>query len=171
MNLEICAMDRNAPPAGLLDDPTIFVSRLSPIIYPPWVTEVLHREYEHVGLNEYHPLSVQFWYAIEQKSKDVKGHVIYEQIVAENLIHECLDLRDLWAIFAKGRHFFPLHFGDVMLYAWKSAVKEKSGHICVPFLMLFQGVMLTIDWQWLDLSWGQSCPAGKFSTKTLQSAV
>ena len=137
------------------------VDRLVRPVYPDWVKKPMHPELELAGPAEYDLSKLELWLHDDQKDSMVKGEVIYSHLKATNTLTSCLDLRDGFAIQAKGIAVFRRFFGGKSAFLWRSTAQSLFSRILVPFLCEFGGEIV-VDWNWLDRGWYTDHPALKF---------
>jgi hypothetical protein len=78
-------------------DTLIHVDREAPLRYPDWKKDVLHPELEHTGPADYDLADIvpNLWLHDGQKDgKTVRGQIIYDHLVANNMLESCLGLAD-----------------------------------------------------------------------------
>jgi hypothetical protein len=147
-------------------DTLIHVDREAPLRYPDWKKDVLHPELEHTGPADYDLADIvpNLWLHDGQKDgKTVRGQIIYDHLVANNMLESCLGLADGLAIQQKGIKAYRQLFGSNVVFLWRSAVRGRDGRLLVPYLIVFDdGVELS--WLWLDDVWLGSYPAARFAS-------
>ena len=145
-------------------DSLIRVDRSVKPVYPDWVKKVMHPKLEKTGPAEYDISQVELWLHEGQKNgKWVMGQVIYEYLKKEKMLESCLSLRDLEEIQKKGIAFFRKHFQGKAMFAWKSVVLDRDGHLRAPFLYEGGGEVV-LHWYWLEYVWNDDYPALWFAS-------
>ncbi|HTX86790.1 MAG TPA: hypothetical protein VMC41_01840 [Candidatus Nanoarchaeia archaeon] len=142
----------------------IRVNRSVSPAYPDWVKEVLHKDLELSGPNNYDIGVVKQWYHPDQESGVVEGKVIYNYLKDNDMIKDQLGLADLLAIQAKGIAFFRKYFSGKAVFGWKSVVRGGSDCLCVPCL-IEDGDRVIVCWYQLDFAWVPSGPSLHFASK------
>lgn len=130
--------------------------------YCDWTKKLLHLELEGTGPSEFDSSKLEHWLHDGQKDgKCVKGKRIYEHLKANDLLKDCLGLRDLEEIEKKGITFFRALFKGEAFFAWKSVVRDHNGYLLVPYLCEYGGKVVLL-WYWLVLIWHPDYPALRF---------
>lgn len=133
---------------------SIRVDRSAPIIYPTWVSEVAHPEIENGGPLQYDLKQVMFYMYLECRgSKKVLGDV-YTTVLQDGHLHRCLGLRDALAIQKAGSYVARQAFHDKGVFCWRSVVRHRKGHLCVPQVVVCDlSDEVVIYWLSLEEKW------------------
>ena len=131
-------------------------------IYPDWMKKLMHPELEPTGPAEYDLNTVGLWLYDDQKTKVVRGQVIYDHLKKTDALASCLNLQDGLAIQQKGVAVFRKLFGGKVGFLWGSVVQNRNGNLIVPYLYE-DGDRVVVNWDWLDNNWNSNCPALRFS--------
>lgn len=148
--------------ASIAHDSIIRVNRA---VHPDadYMSRVLHPELEVTGLVEYNLAALEMWLHLDQKAGNVKGWKIYQYLKENKILEKYLNLRDLQEIEKKGADVFRKYFGDKMIFAWKSVIRNQNGLLEVPGLFL-RGfdASFVLGWCRLDDHWNLNSPAPRF---------
>lgn len=143
-------------------DTVIRVNRSICTVYPEGMQEVMHPELEVVGPVEYDLTQVELFLNDGQKDrKRMKGTELYEHFKETDSLKNCLGLHDAVAIQKKGIKVFRKFFGGKAVFFWKSIVRDRGGHLHVPFLYELGGEVC-LYWVWLGDDWYRVHPALRF---------
>ena len=135
---------------GCKENNIIRIDRSVPLVYPPSLEAALHPEFEKTGPAEYDISKVLVSISKDQISGECKlgGIKIYNGLIQQELLSDCLNLRDLEEIQKRGVGFFQKYFGVKTIYGWKSVVKDKEGRLQVPCLCVING-SVALNWYWV----------------------
>lgn len=143
-----------------MPDNIVRVDRSVRPCYPEWVTKVRHPELEAAGPTEYDLMTIKCWLHDGQKNDiQMHGDQIYEFLKSNNMLVDCLDIRDGQEIQKKGKTIFREFFGGKSLFLWKSVV-EFEGDLRVPAIPY--GNEGIIWWVYLGFWWRHVDPAARF---------
>lgn len=136
-------------------------------IYPSWVYKVLHPELEGNGPPELDLSKIELWIPDDQKIQPaawIQGDLIYEYLQAQNLLDECLGLRDGEEILKQGLDTFTKFFAGKSLFLWKSVALDydHDGGLEVPYLQEFRG-QVVISWTGTMDYLSNCCVAARFA--------
>jgi len=137
---------------------SVYVDHSIRPIYPDWVKEVLYPELESTGPSEFDAGKLEQWLHEEQKTGYVTGKTIHQYLKDNDMIKDCLGLRDLEEIQKKGITFFRKYFKGKYVFGWKAVVRDRDGHLRVPCLYESDGVV-SLNWRWLGSDWSSFYPA------------
>lgn len=112
----------------------------------------------------------ELWLHPKQKDGWVKGTEIREYLEKNNLMENCFTKEELEEIQRKEVLFYRKHFGNKLVYAWKSVVRDGLGGLCVPDLYESGGKVF-LGWRWLGSDFDSRDVALRFasSTKALET--
>lgn len=147
-------------------DPIIRVDRSIRPSYLDWMKEVMHPELENAGPAEYDISAIEQWLHDGQKDgKYIEGNKIYNHLKKADALKICLGLRDLEEIQKKGIAFFRKHFKGKVVFGWAGIVRDRDGHLNVPFLCEIGGKVV-LNWSRTDRDWYGFNPALRFASST-----
>lgn len=138
-------------------DPIICVDRSIRPEYPDFVKEVKHQDLELAGSAEFDVRKLRSYLHSKQKNGYVVGNEIYEELLAKEMLEDCLNLSDIRAIQVRGIGFFRKHFAGKHLSAWASVVLFFRGTLHVPYLYE-NGDEVKLDWAWIDCYFDSIAP-------------
>lgn len=146
----------------------IHVQRNIRPVYPDWVDDddILYKELECTGFNEYHLGSLRrFVYPKQKLLFLTKGNEIHEWLKdppesSYPYLQTCLNLQDGYVISEEGVVTYYKFFGRDEGFLWKSMVRKKvmdpkkGLHYLyyVPYLCV-RGFKVVILWRWLGDYW------------------
>ena len=146
-----------APLAEVVIDPIIRVDRSVRPSYPDWVKTVMHPELENTGPSEYDVSKDEWLHDGQKEGKRIEGNKIYTHLKESGDLPNHYTLRDLEEIQKKGITFFRKYFAGKAVFAWGSVVRDRDGHLYVPYLYE-RGGRVVLGWFWLDCDWRSSGP-------------
>lgn len=147
-------------------DPIIHVDRSVCPSYPNWVQTVMHPELENTGPAEYDITKVKQWLHDSQEGGEwIKGDKIYVHLKETDDLKNHLGLRDLEEIQKKGIAFFRKYFNRKAVFGWSSVVRDRDGHLHVPYLYEYGGGVL-LYWYWLGRGWRGYYPGLRHASST-----
>jgi hypothetical protein len=100
---------------------------------------------------------------MQKKDDSLSGYTIHKYLKDNDMIKDCLGLRDLEEIQKKGIVFFRKHFKGKAVSGWKSIVLINNGQYGVPYLYESGDHQVCIHWKWLVDGWSACRPALLFS--------
>ncbi len=138
----------------------IRVDRSVKPLYPNWIKEVLCPEFAETGPEQFDLANVELWLHGMQEKGSIAGNELYTYLRENDLLKDCLNLRDGEEIQKNGVRAFNKFFKVEALCLWKSAVSTDDGDFFVPYLRDAGGVV--VRWGKLDDLWDRKSPAGRF---------
>jgi len=152
------------PEERLVDsDFIVHVTRSTKPIYPKWIKEIIHPEFEIRGPVEYDLRKLKYQFHDNQMFDNVvHGHIIYGYLKARNVLANCLNLQDGLAIREMGIAVFKRLFKGKVICLWGSVAIDKDDRLIVPSFVN-DGGKVEIMWCHLeDKMWGSSRPVYYF---------
>ncbi|MFA6159708.1 MAG: hypothetical protein WC678_01275 [Parcubacteria group bacterium] len=121
-------------------DPIILVNRSIKPVYTDSV-KIKYPEFELSGPTKF---DVTKLHSIQ--IDHVSGDERYKDLIAKDLLKNCLNLSDILAIHSRGDSFFRKHLKCQCLTAWKSIALHRSGCLAVPHLLNLDGLKVSLNW-------------------------
>jgi len=116
-------------------DPAIEIDRREVWPEPSWSKKVIFPELDNSGPDKYNVGELrQFLHPGQATLLTVKAQNIFDYLVGREMIRWCISVRDLIALKEKGLPFFRAYFGNIAVFAWRSARVRKTDTSCVPFI-------------------------------------
>ena len=118
--------------------------------YPHWRSEIIHKDFESLGLSKYDLRSLYPWRAEYQRNNVVVAMYVYEQLCVLDLIKYSIGLSDLLAIQSKGIKVFRNLYKGKTILGWKSVIANVKGILSAPFLFEHDNKLVL---EWKDLKY------------------
>lgn len=150
-------------PASVMLSSIVHVDCLVRPTYPDWVKDTLNLELEN-GPVEFDLGRMEQWLHPDQVNGVVDGNRIYAYLKDNNMLGGCVGLRDLEEIQKKDIALFRQHFQRKAVFGWKSVVRNRDGHLSVPYLLELATSGMTICWTYLNNNWRAGDPALRFAS-------
>jgi len=146
----------------------IKVDRSKKPSYPEWTKKVMHPEFELSGPDEFDlqkDINLFHYGHVDDRPTGVQGPRIYDYLKKQDLLKDCLNLSDLYAIKDKGRNVYISLFKKEIVLAWKSVIENEKGDLFVPCLFVNRHGRLDVNWNMLTYFWFAGAPWPAFSNK------
>ena len=137
------------PPKKVSND-IVRVDRSKPVVYPsgynPLYTNLLD------GPSEFSLNSLEQWLHKDQETRVVTGNFLHQYLRDNEMLGNCLGFIELLEIQKLGAVTFRKHFPSRAVFGWRSVVRYRDGHLCVPHLTEACGEVY-LHWNWLGNDW------------------
>lgn len=148
-------------------DPIVHIDHSVRPAYPDFLDSEYINKPEFVALEKTGPAKfdaskLRQWFHPKQKRCVVRGEIIHEILVKEELIPSCLGFADLLGIQSKGIEFYRANFKGQAVFGWRSVVPGRVDNLRVPCLVEGGGEV-ALRWYWLVSDWGAASPALRFA--------
>ena len=158
---------KNDTSQPIVVDPIVRIDRSVRPVYPDFLNQECVNKSEFIALERLGPPEfdvgkLRKWLHPKQKRGIIKGTVIHNFLVKEEMLPSCLGFTDLLGIQGKGVEFFGQHFNGQGVFGWRSVVPNRRGALHVPFLVLDDGEVV-LYWDWLVHDWDANDPALRFA--------
>jgi hypothetical protein len=122
----------------------------------------MHPELESTGPAEYDATKL-VPYLTPGQEDIISGNKVYAHLEDNDLLETCVGLADLIEIQKKCVDFFRQNWKGRAVFGWRSVVRNRFGHLNVPFLCEYGGEVV-LRWHWPGRHWHAYRPALRFAS-------